>query len=358
MTRRTQQPDSENEQSAYLNKIFLGSAENMDVLPDGVVDLTVTSPPYWNAIDYRAHATNPTGNYRTRKSDDSYEAYLDFLRRCFSEVLRVHRPGSFIAVIIGTILHNGTHIPLPHHLVGIMEKIGFEFYEDILWHKCTAGIRRAGTFIQHPFPGYYHPNIMTEHILIFRKPGEAIFRRRGNDEKERDRVPIDSLFTHDIANNIWNVAPVPPGIINHPCPYPEELPDRLIKLFSYTGDLVLDPFAGSGTTLKVAKNHGRNFVGCDIEPEYLTLAQKRLKEKSAIRHNQIILEFKKIRPGETVLAKNPKQRRYRKTLKSIEAAVPLPLFNQGEVGQSHWRQSGAPVCQMDDLQLSVDHQTA
>ncbi|MCX7840968.1 MAG: site-specific DNA-methyltransferase [Anaerolineae bacterium] len=311
----------------FLNQIILGSAERMDVIPKDVIDLTVTSPPYWNAIDYNSHASNPHQNYRTRKTESTYSEYLDFLKRCFAEVYRVHRPGSFVAVVIGTILQNGTHIPLPHHFVRVMEEIGFEFDEEILWHKCTAGIRRAGTFIQHPFPGYYHPNIMTEHILIFRKPGEPIFRKRSAREKEQNRLPIDSLFTHDIANNLWNIAPVPPGVVDHPCPFPEEIPDRLIKLFSYRGDIVLDPFAGSGTTLKVAKHLGRHFVGYEIEPKYVALAQKRLEERSGIRSNQLILEFKKITLGEHVTAKNPKQRRYRKATSLLESSD-LPLFSQ------------------------------
>lgn len=327
MVKRARESKRHDNSLEFLNKIILGSAEKMDVIPNGVIDLTVTSPPYWNAIDYNSHASNPNQNYRTRKTESTYEEYLDFLKRCFTEVYRVHRSGSFVAVVIGTILQNGTHIPLPHHLVRVMEGIGFEFDEEILWHKCTAGIRRAGTFIQHPFPGYYHPNIMTEHILIFHKPGEPIFRKRSSREKEQNRLPIDSLFTHDIANNLWNIAPVPPGVVDHPCPFPEEIPDRLIKLFSYRGDIVLDPFAGSGTTLKVAKQLGRNFVGYEIEARYVALAQKRLEEKSGIRPSQLILEFKKIALGERIAAKNPKQRRYRKTVRLSETSD-LPLFSQ------------------------------
>jgi site-specific DNA-methyltransferase (adenine-specific) len=331
MAKRVRESKAEYGAAEYVDTIRTGSAETMDALPDGVVDLTVTSPPYWNAIDYQSHTANPTQNYRTRRAEHTYDAYLDFLRHCFTEVFRVHRPGSFVAAIIGTILQNGAHIPLPHHFVRVMEGIGFEFHEEIVWHKCTAGVRRAGTFIQHPFPGYYHPNIMTEHILVFRKPGEPIFRGRSSQRKEQDRVPIDSLFTHDIANNIWNIAPVPPNTVNHPCPFPEEIPDRLIKLFSYSGDLVLDPFVGSGTTIKVAKQLGRHFVGYDIEPKYVHLAEKRLGEKSGIRESQLILDFKKIAPGEKLPAKNPPQRRYRKAIAPPELGN-LPLFSHRRDG--------------------------
>jgi site-specific DNA-methyltransferase (adenine-specific) len=328
LTKKIREEQSRDGYLPYINTVFVGSAENLEEIPDSVVDLTVTSPPYWNAIDYRSHATSPTENYRTRRTADTYEEYLDFLCRCFRAVFRVHRPGSFVTVIIGTILQNGAHIPLPHHLTRVMESIGFEFHQDILWHKCTAGVRRAGTFIQHPFPGYFHPNIMTEYILVFRKPGDPIYRNRSNAQKEHDQYAIDSLFTREVANNLWNVAPVPPGVVNHPCPFPEEIPDRLIRLYSYSGDLVLDPFCGSGTTLKAAKILGRNFVGVDIEPKYVEMAKARLKEKSGIRAQQLIIEFKKISAGEILPAKNPKQRRYRRIPKATTRAPTLFALEQ------------------------------
>src|SRR5689334_20505445 len=181
----------------------------MSHLADGVVDLTVTSPPYSNAIDYDAHVTTPGANYRPRQAVD-YEEYLDFLCRCFSETLRVTRSGGFCAVIIGTVLDKGTHTPLPFHLVSRMERLGWEFHQDIVWSKVTGGVKRAGSVIQNPYPGYYYPNIMTEYILVFRKPGSRrIYQRRTAAEKERDRIAIDSVFTKEVANNIWHIAPVP-----------------------------------------------------------------------------------------------------------------------------------------------------
>ncbi len=325
MKKKVREEQIQYKHPSYINSIFVGSAENLGQIPNGVVHLTVTSPPYWNAIDYRSHAASPSQNYRTRKTEDTYETYLKFLGNSFTEVFRVHCPGTYVAIVIGTILQNGNHIPLPHHFTRLMEDIGFEFHQDIVWHKCTAGVRRAGTFIQHPFPGYYHPNIMTEYILVFRKPGEPIYRKYSQTQKENDRVPIDSLFTREIANNIWNVAPVPPGVTDHPCPFPEEIPHRLIRLYSYSSDLVLDPFCGSGTTLKVAKMLGRKFVGYDIEPRYREVALSRLDERPGIRTQQLIIEFKKISAGEILPAKNSKQRRYRKLPK--DGLNSLPLFN-------------------------------
>lgn len=296
----------------FIDRILLGSSERMDAIPDRVVHLTVTSPPYWNAIDYRSHVTTPNANYRHRRTGETYAQYLGFLERVFREVWRVHRPGTVVAVVVGTVLENGRHIPLPHHLTMLMESLGFVFFQDIIWHKCTAGVRRAGSVIQKPYPGYYYPNIMTEYILLYRKPGEPLYRGRSKDQKHKSRIEIDTLFTREIANNIWNIAPVPPGTVDHPCPFPEEIPERLIRLFSYVGDLVLDPFAGSGTTLKVAKLLGRHFVGYDTEPRYVELALRALAEQPRLREEQLVLVYDKVRRGERLPAKNARQRRNRK----------------------------------------------
>jgi site-specific DNA-methyltransferase (adenine-specific) len=98
----------------------------------------------------------------------------------------------------------------------------------------------------------------------------------------------------DTANNVWHIAPVPPDVIDHPCPFPEEIPDRLIKLYSYAADVILDPFAGSGQTLKVAKQLGRQYVGYETIKKYVQLARARIKGKSAIRPQQLIVRFEKI----------------------------------------------------------------
>ncbi|MEW6040816.1 MAG: site-specific DNA-methyltransferase, partial [Elusimicrobiota bacterium] len=297
----------------FLNHIFLGDCvETMKKISTEVVDLIITSPPYYNAIDYTSHTKSPVENYRSRPKIDYYE-YLIFLERSFLECFRILKKGKYCAVIIGTILESGKHIPLPFDFLEIMKKIGYEFHQDIIWHKCTAGIRRAGSVIQKPYPGYYYPNIMTEYILIFKKNGgEEIYRNKTGDEKNKSKIEIDSVFTRDIANNLWNIAPVPPRIINHPCPFPEEIPFRLIKLYSYRGDLIFDPFAGAGTTLKVAKHLGRNYIGCEIEKKYVGFAKSFVNTKLNIREKQLIMDFKKIGHGEIIPGKNKNQKRYRK----------------------------------------------
>ena len=109
---------------------------------------------------------------------------------------------------------------------------------------------------------------------------------------------IDTLFTKETANNIWHIAPVPPGFIDHPAPFPEEIPQRLITLYSYPDEIVLDPFSGSGQTLKVARMLGRKYIGFENIPSYVELAAKRIGEASSIRSKQLVAIFEKIKPGQ------------------------------------------------------------
>ncbi|MBI4670417.1 MAG: site-specific DNA-methyltransferase [Chloroflexi bacterium] len=289
----------------------------MPELADDSVDLTVTSPPYWNAIDYDAHARDASQNYRPRQKED-YDAYLEFLKRVFTETFRVHKPGSHCAIVIGTVLLNGKHVPVPYHVTTLMEEIGWEFHQDVIWAKVTGGVKRAGATIQNPYPGYYYPNLMLEYILIFRKPGNArIYSSRAKEEKLRDAMELDAVFTRDIANNIWHIAPVPPNQLPHPCPFPEEIAYRLIRLYSYTGDLVLDPFAGIGTTLKVAHATGRNWVGYELKNEYIDVANKRVNEHLKLR-KQLIADFVKVEYGEKMPAKNKARAPFRRIKASKE----------------------------------------
>jgi site-specific DNA-methyltransferase (adenine-specific) len=269
----------------------------MSELPDDCVTLTVTSPPYWNAVDYDRHVRDPDQYYRTRTYSvgyEDYEQYLDWYTRISREILRVTRPGGFYAVVIGTVLLNRRHYPVPMDVTARFTRIGWEFLQDIVWHKVTGGVKRAGVFLQRPYPGYFYPNIMTEYIIVFRKPGPPVFAGRRQSERDAAKIPVKRLFTNEIANTVWHIAPVPPGHIPHPCPFPEEIPDRLIQLYSYPGDLVLDPFCGSGQTLKVARRLGRHYVGYDINREYVELSRRRLDEPSGIRDEQLVAVFSKV----------------------------------------------------------------
>ena len=280
-----------------LNQIYNHSSVSMPELEDGSVALTITSPPYWNAIDYDIHASDKTQHYRTRSYAEGYsnlDEYFHWLVGIFNEVQRVTKPGGYCAIIIGTVLLKGRLFPVPFELVMHLTQNNWDFHQDIIWHKCTAGVKRAGVVIQRPFPGYYYPNIMNEYILVFRKPGEKIYLGRSTTERESAEFAIDELFTKEVANNIWHIAPVPPDHIDHPAPFPEEIPYRLISLYSYPGELVLDPFTGSGQTLKVARHLGRRFAGYEVIQKYVDLATARLDEPLKIRPDQLVAIFNKI----------------------------------------------------------------
>ena len=283
-------------------RFYCHSSERMPELEPDSVALTITSPPYWNSIDHDIHVNGSNGDwYRTRQYKqgfNDYDDYLGLLSRVFSEVFSVTKPGGFCAVVIGTVLLDGKHIPVPFDLTGRMMSVGWDFHQDIVWHKTTAGVRRAGSAIQKPYPGYYYPNIMTEYILLFRKPGPRIYHE-ANGNREASRYEIDDVFKMDTANNIWHIAPVPPRLIDHPCPFPEEIPNRLIAMYSYKGDTVLDPFVGSGQTTKVAVAMDRVAVGYDTESEYIQYAKQRATEPLRLRDKQLTARFEKIPLGQS-----------------------------------------------------------
>ncbi len=271
-------------------RFILQSSERMEQIGTGTVALTVTSPPYWNAIDYDVHAENGNGVWHREREyaafGATFDEYLARIESVFSEVMRVTAPGGFCAIVVGTILHEGRHYPAPMMITARMMQIGWEFHQDIIWNKVTGGVTRAGIFIQHPKPGYYYPNIMTEYILVFRKSGA---KRRGVSPS----MQIDEVFKRDIANNVWHIAPVPPNAIDHPCPYPEELARRLVLLYSDVGDMVLDPFLGSGQTALAALRHGRRCIGYDIEPNYVRLAHHQVTIRRPARGFNLLPRFDK-----------------------------------------------------------------
>lgn len=274
----------------FLNQIIKG--DNLEVLakiPDDSVNLTITSPPYRNAIDYGMHVkhgNNPKKNYRG-KLTISVAEYIENMGNIFDEVRRVTVDGGYCCIIIGNEINNGTLEPLPALITAELVKRGWYLHEEIIWHKVTGGANRAGTFVQYPYPSYFRANIMHEKILIMRK-GEKNKLRKEIGYAFKNLNPI---LWKEIANSVWHVAPVPPALLDHPCPYPEELPYRLIHLYSYKGDVILDPFNGSGQTTKIAKQFGRKYIGIDIHEKYVKLARIRLKEPPNLRHESLMLEF-------------------------------------------------------------------
>lgn len=233
------------------------------------VHLTVTSPPYFNVKEYVSY--------------ESYNHYLQTLRVIFTRVFEATHVGRMCCVNLSNILiprasrnKESQRIPLAFHFVSIMEAIGWKFIEDIIWVKPEGAVKnRNGGFFQHRQPMAYKPNTVNEYILVFQKPSDKLIDSivRSYDAYTAEVSKVSETYDR---TNIWTINPE--TRIKHPAPYPTELVDKLIRYYSYVGDLVLDPFMGSGTTAVVAKQLNRHFIGFEIHKEYIDLANRRLEK--------------------------------------------------------------------------------
>ncbi len=225
----------------------------MDGLPDNCVHLMVTSPPY-----------NVTKTY---DDDLSLHEYLELLRRVFAETYRVLANGGRACVNVAN-LGRKPYIPLSDHISHIMLEIGYLMRGEIIWAKgAGAGVSMAwGSWQSAANPVLRDTH---EYILVFCK---GSFSRPKKDKQST--ISRDQFM--DWTKSVWTMNPESARRVGHPAPFPLELPARLIQLYTFAGDVVLDPFLGSGTTALAAAQSGRRYVGYDTSEEYLTLAQKRL----------------------------------------------------------------------------------
>ncbi|WP_199751168.1 DNA-methyltransferase [Brachyspira aalborgi] len=250
-----------------LNTIIASSCENMKDIPNNSLHLMITSPPYNVSKEY--------------DNDLSLNEYLNLLKNCFAETYRVLVDGGRACINIANIGRK-PYIPLSDYVSKIMIEIGFNMRGEIIWNKSAgAGISTAwGSFqsASNPILRDVH-----EYILIFSKGNYK--RERDKEEKELRKNNITKEEFIEWTKSVWIMNTESAKRIGHPAPFPEELPNRLIKLFSFTNDIVIDPFMGSGTTAIAAIKNNRNFVGYEINEEYINLANNRilnLKEKIII----------------------------------------------------------------------------
>ncbi len=249
-----------------LNTIIASSCENMKDIPNNSLHLMITSPPYNVSKEY--------------DNDLSLNEYLSLLKNCFTETYRVLVDGGRACINIANIGRK-PYIPLSDYVSKIMIEIGFNMRGEIIWNKSAgAGISTAwGSFqsASNPILRDVH-----EYILIFSKGNYK--RERDKEEKELRKDNITKEEFIEWTKSVWTMNTESAKRIGHPAPFPEELPNRLIKLFSFTNDIVIDPFMGSGTTAIAAIKNNRNFVGYEINEEYINLANNRilnLKEKNS-----------------------------------------------------------------------------
>lgn len=238
----------------YENTIILGSSERMKEIPDHSLHLMVTSPPY-----------NVTKEY---DQDLSLEEYLELLRRVFSETYRVLVHGGRACINVAN-LGRKPYIPLSDHVSRMMMEIGFLMRGEIIWYKgAGAGVSMAwGSWQSAANPVLRDTH---EYILVFSK---GSFSRKKPPTAE-DTITGEQFM--EWTKSVWNMNPESAKKVGHPAPFPVELPYRLIQLYTYKGDIVLDPFMGSGSTAIAALKSGRKYVGYEIDPQYLKLSEKKI----------------------------------------------------------------------------------
>ncbi|MCR3882836.1 site-specific DNA-methyltransferase [Methanotrichaceae archaeon M04Ac] len=266
------------------HQLILGDSRFMEAIPDESVHLAVTSPPYWTLKEYPA-------NEGQLGSVEDYEQFLEELDKVWRNVFRVLVPGGRLVVVVGDVCLPrrcfGRHVVFPLH-ASIQErcrKIGFDNLAPIIWYKIANArfeSNNGSKFLGKP----YEPNAIVkndiEYILFQRKPGG--YRKPSNAARLLSVIPED--LHKEWFQQIWTITGA--STRKHPAPFPLALAERLIRMFSFVGDTVLDPFMGTGTTNLAAGQWGRSSVGFEIEPTYFEMASNRLNK---IRNKQLTLDF-------------------------------------------------------------------
>ena len=245
-----------------LNRLYCKSSETMDEIPDNSVHLMITSPPYNVGKEYDENL--------------SLNEYLTFLKTVFSEAHRKLATGGRACINIAN-LGRKPYIPLHAMIIEIMLDIGFLMRGEIIWDKSASagGSCAWGSWMSasNPVLRDFH-----EYILVFSKDSYS---------KNRKQIKKDTIQRDDFlewTKSVWTFPAVNAKKIGHPAPFPVELPHRLINLYSYEGDVVLDPFIGSGTTAIASIQNRRNYIGYDIKKDYIDLAEKRISNQKFINN--------------------------------------------------------------------------
>lgn len=258
------------------HKIIIGDCSHMDEIKNKSVHLMVTSPPYFNApFDYK-------GLFK------SYEEFLSLMKDFANETYRVLEDGRIACVNIDDMLVDGEKFPIVADVTKIFIDAGFRYRDRITWKKPDGYIRisrRSGSIIKHPYPMYFYPDNLLESILIFQKD-KFNYKSVEKKIKQDSKIDIKEFQKKKWYLTIWEMTNVLPNskLEKEIAAFPEELPYRIIKLFSYKGETVLDPFLGSGTTTLIAEKLGRNSIGYEIDKRVLPI----IKEKLSINQKKII----------------------------------------------------------------------
>ena len=267
------------------HKIVIGDSRQMLGVPDKSIQLIITSPPYWQLKDY--------GSDNQIGYNDSYEEYINNLNLVWKESYRVLDNGCRLCVNIGDQFARSVYygrykvIPIRTEIIKFCESIGFDYMGAIIWQKKTTSNTTGGGSLMgsYPTPRNGILSIDYEFILIFKKLGTP--KRPSKEIKDLSKMTKEEWKTYFAGH--WNFGGAKQD--GHIAVFPEELPKRLIKMFAFVGDTVLDPFLGSGTTSLAAKNLGRNSIGYEINEEFLPFIKRKLNiENDTFNEYQIIKE--------------------------------------------------------------------
>jgi len=250
-------------QRTVANRIYQADSRRLEMIEDGVVDLVICSPPY-----------NVGKNYQNHNDALPLEEYLALLRDVWAECKRVMRAGARICVNVAGV-DRQPYLPLQSYITQQLIELGFLMRGEIIWDKAASvGVSTAWGSWRSPS----NPTLRDVHefVLVFCKDQFRLAETAGESDLTSEE------FTA-LTRSIWTFPTESASKVGHPAPFPVELPRRLIKLYSWKGALVLDPFCGSGSTCVAAAQLGRLWIGVDVDPSYVALARRRVAAEAHAR---------------------------------------------------------------------------
>jgi site-specific DNA-methyltransferase (adenine-specific) len=267
------------ERAATRHRLHLGDARALDWIPDGSVHLVVTSPPYWTLKKYREHP-GQLGDVT------DYEAFHDELDQVWRHCYRVLVPGGRLVCVVGDVClarrkNQGRHMVMPLHadIAVRCRRIGFDYLTPILWHKIANAaheVENGSSFLGKP----YEPNAIVkndvEYVLMLRKSGG--YRKPTDEQRRRSKLSKEEHGRW--FRSMWTDVPGA-STRDHPAPFPVELAYRLVRMFSFVDDTVLDPFLGTGSTVIAAIHAERNSIGNELDPTYFRQAETHVHQALA-----------------------------------------------------------------------------
>ncbi|MBI4481427.1 MAG: site-specific DNA-methyltransferase [Acidobacteria bacterium] len=259
------------------HRLHLGDARKLDWVPDESIHLIVTSPPYWTLKEYNEHPDQLGGIA-------DYEVFQSELDKVWTHCYRVLVPGGRLVCVVGDVClarrrNKGRHMVVPLHAdISVRcRRIGFDYLTPIFWHKIANAryeVENGSSFLGKP----YEPNAIIkndiEYILMLRKPGG--YRQPSDDQRRRSKLTKEEHGKW--FRSMWTDLPGA-STKEHPAPFPVELAYRLIRMFSFVGDTVIDPFLGTGSTVVAAIKAERNSIGNEVDPHYFRMAERRIRQE-------------------------------------------------------------------------------